>query len=84
MNTVVMLKKQFSELGRANFAAAVSVAVELGFGDPAFLEALEDVLEEVLIVWIAGTIISAQALFQFFSRCADLRLSIYIVKKGAL
>lgn len=59
-----MLKKRFSELGRADFAAAVSVAVELGFGNRSFLEALEDVLEEVLIVWIAGTIISVQALFQ--------------------
>ncbi len=53
--------------GEGDFAAAVSVAVELGFGDPAFFEALEDVLAKVLIVWISRSVFGVQALFQIFS-----------------
>lgn len=52
-----------SRAGKGDFAAAISVAVELGLGDPAFLEALVDVLAKVLIVWITGTVIGVQALF---------------------
>ena len=37
-------------VGKCDFAAAISVAVELGLGDPAFVEATEDVLAKVLIV----------------------------------
>lgn len=70
--------------GKGNFATAISVAVELGFRDPAFLETLEDVLAKVLIVWIVGTVMGVQALFQIFSWCPILRLSIAAVKRGAL
>ena len=55
--------------GKGDFAAAISVAVELGFRDPTFLKTLEDVLAKVLVVWIAGTVMSVQALFQIFSWC---------------
>lgn len=60
--------------GEGDFTAAVSVAVELCFGNPAFLEALEDVLAKVLVVGITGTVFSVQALFQVFSRCQILHL----------
>ena len=36
--------------GEGDFAAAVSLAVEPGFGDPAFAETLEDVRTKVLVV----------------------------------
>ena len=42
--------------GEGDFAAAVFLAVELGFGDPAFAEALEDVGAEVLVVGGVGAV----------------------------
>ena len=53
-----------------DFAAAVSVAVELGFGDPAFLEALEDVGAEVFVVWGTRAVFGVEALLQIFSWCS--------------
>ncbi len=70
--------------GEGDFAAAVSVAVEFGFGDPAFFEALEDVLAKVLIVWISRTVLCVQALFQIFSWRSALWLSIDVVRRGTL
>ena len=55
--------------GERDLAAAVSVAVELGFGNPAFLKALDNVLAKVLVVRSTGTVFAVQALFQILSRC---------------
>lgn len=55
--------------GERDFAAAVAGAVELGFGDPAFLETLEDVLAKVFVVWVTGAVFGIQALFQIFAWC---------------
>ena len=55
--------------GERDLAAAVPVAVELGFGDPTFLEALEDVLAKVFVVWVTGAVFGIQALFQIFAGC---------------
>ena len=49
-------KEAILRAGEGDFAAAVSVAVELGLGDPAFFETLEDVLAKVLIVWCSGAV----------------------------
>lgn len=57
---------------KGDFAAAISVAVELGLGDPAFLEASEDVPAKVLIIWTTGAVIGVQALFQILSWCPAL------------
>ena len=46
-----------------DLAAPVSLAVEPGFGDPAFAEALEDVGPEVLVVGGAGAVFGVEALF---------------------
>ena len=35
--------------GKGDLAAPVAIAIELGFGDPAFLEPLEDVFAKVLV-----------------------------------
>lgn len=43
--------------GEGDFTAAVPVAVQLGFGDPAFLEALENIRAKVFVVWSAGTVV---------------------------
>lgn len=69
--------------GEGDYAAAVSVAVELGFGDPAFLEALEDVPAEVLVVGAAGTVFGVEALFQIFSRCPARTVRSLVVVTGA-
>lgn len=62
-----------------DLAAAVAVAVELGFGDPAFLEALEDVFAEVLVVGAAGTVVGVEALFQIFSGCPARTVNFLVV-----
>lgn len=48
---------------QGDFPAAVFFAVESGFGDPAFMEALEDVGAEVLVVGGAGAVGGVEALF---------------------
>lgn len=67
----MMPKKQFPNWEGA-FTAAVSVAVELGFGGPAFLKALEDVLAKVVVIMITGTVIGVQVLLQIFFWCPAL------------
>lgn len=52
-------------IGKGDLTAAISVAVELGFGDPAFLETLEDVLAKFLMVWITRTVIGVQQVVVF-------------------
>ena len=49
--------------GKSDFATAVAVAIELGLRDPAFLEPLEDVFAEVLVVGTIRAIMGVQALF---------------------
>lgn len=49
--------------GKGDFAAAVAVAIELGFRDPAFLEPLEDVFAKVLVVGTIRSVMGVQALF---------------------
>ena len=46
-----------------DLAAPVAIAIELGFGDPAFLEPLEDVFAKVLVVGTIWAIMGVQALF---------------------
>ena len=71
--------------GKRNFAAAVSVAVQLGFGDPAFLETFEDVLAKVFVVWVARAVFGIQALFQIFAWCPARPVSFYMaVRKKVL
>lgn len=70
--------------GKGDFAAAISVAVELGFGDPAFLETLEDVRAKVLVIRITGTVFGVQTVFEIFSWCPAFPLSIGIAKRRAL
>lgn len=48
--------------GRGDFAAPVFLAVESGFGDPAFVETLEDVGAEVLVEGGAGAVVGVEAL----------------------
>ena len=69
--------------GEGKFAAAVSVAVELGFCDPAFLEALEDVFAEVLVVGAAGPVFGVEALFQIFSRSPARTVRSLVVTRRA-
>lgn len=66
-----------------DFAAAVAVAVELGGGDPAFLEALKDVFAEVFVVGAAGTVAGIEALFKSFSGCPARTVSFFVVTIGA-
>ena len=42
-------EKAVLRAGKRDFAPAVAIAVELGFGDPAFLEPLKDVFAKVLV-----------------------------------
>lgn len=69
--------------GEGDFAAAVSVAVELGFGDPTFPQALEDASAEVLVLGAAGTVVGVQALFQIFPRCPARTVNFLVVTIGA-
>ena len=49
--------------GKGDLAAPVAVAIELGFGDPAFLKPLEDVFAKVLVEGAVRAIVGVQALF---------------------
>ncbi len=62
--------------GEGDFTAAVAVAVELGFGDPALVESLEDVGAEILVVRAAGTVLGVEVDFEIFPWCSALGLSL--------
>ncbi len=62
--------------GEGDFAAAVTVAVELRFCDPALVESLEDVGAEILVVRAVRTVLSIEALFEIFPWCSALGLSL--------
>ena len=70
--------------GKRDLAAAVSVAVELGFGDPAFLETLEDVLAKVFVVWATRAVFGIQTLFHIFAGCPARPVNFYTAVKKAL
>ena len=59
---------------KRNLAPAVSVAIELGFGDPAFLETCEDILAKVFVVWATRAVFGIQTPFQILAWCPARRV----------
>ena len=56
-------EKAVFRTGKSYFAAPVAIAIELGFGDPAFLKPLEDVFAKVLVEGTTRAMVGVQALF---------------------